>query len=72
MKTFSLPLGLCGWFEFKLGLGFSFNYIPQQMGYEPFIVGQFLCFWFFVAPKCSEYGWIFDLEHGKFKRVEGR
>src|SRR5690606_16768665 len=69
MKTWSLPFGLCMWFEPKFGLGLSINFVPPKMGYEPFIVGQVLFFMFFVAIKSTDTGWVLDPMRDKFIRM---
>lgn len=52
-----------------MGGGLSINYIPHRMGYEPFIIGQLLCFMFFVAPKAEMYGWKWVIDNERLVRV---
>lgn len=58
LKTKNLAI----WIETKLGLGLSLNYIPLRMGYEPFILAQFLCFMLFVSPRSQMTGDKYNLE----------
>lgn len=58
LKTKELAI----WIEPKYGLGLSFNIIPVRMGYEPFILAQFLCFMFFVSYRNEFTGDKYNLE----------